>query len=85
MGMYAVAHALRDAGHADLSRRFFDYLAYMSKNAQTVFYRGGGNVSWVTTIVDPQAMPHAGNYFGSSNPGDPYEVLVVEVDFGSQS
>ena len=46
--MYAAAHALREAGFTALADRFQAYLAGLARHAQTIFYRGNGNVSWVT-------------------------------------
>lgn len=46
--MYGVQAALRQAGFTTLADRYSAYLAYLGSTAQMVFYRGGGNVSWVT-------------------------------------
>ncbi len=73
-GMYGVAFALEQAGQYDLAARYRSYIAYLASTAQMVFYRGDGNVSWVTTINNVSAFPYPENYAGQSDPGDPYEV-----------
>ena len=75
--MYGVAFALRELGIFDLADRYDNYINYLRTTAQTVFYRGNGNVSWVTGILDVNSTPFPGNYFGASDPGDPYEVSRV--------
>ena len=78
--MYGAAWALRNIGQAALADRYNSYLQYLAANAQMVFYRGSGNVSWVTQIKDANVMPYEGNYDGASDPGDPYEVCTHEVE-----
>eukprot|EP00042_Codosiga_hollandica_P019315 m.59418 g.59418 ORF g.59418 m.59418 type:complete len:517 (-) comp49239_c0_seq4:61-1611(-) len=72
-GMYTAEFALRQNSIFGLADRYKRYLDYLRQTAQIVFYRGGGNVSWVTSILDVNVVPHPGNYFGQSDPGDPYE------------
>jgi hypothetical protein len=82
--LLAASVALGNAGESVLASRYEAYFSCMARNAKTIFYMGGGNVSSVVNILNMSAPVTPSNY--DRNTGgllnDPYEgeTLTVLLD-----